>query len=237
MLLYFIRHGQPTYNPDALTPLGQRQAEAVGRRLALHGLDSIYASTHVRAWQTAVPASQILGLPIQPLDWAREDRAWYEFAMEDENGRRTWLQSCEAGMKLLTDPVTRALGDRWCENPAFPQSCRTGIRRIGEAADAWMLTLGYRHDGENHTWKAEHPSDQRVALFAHGGFGGVFLSWILDIPYPLFVSRTGYEHTGMTVIEFRERCGTLVPELLQYSGDGHLYAERLPTAYNGVRYI
>ena len=34
MLLYFIRHGDPCYDPDSLTPLGLRQAEAIGRRLA-----------------------------------------------------------------------------------------------------------------------------------------------------------------------------------------------------------
>ena len=34
MLLYVIRHGDPTYSPDALTPLGHRQAEAVEKRLA-----------------------------------------------------------------------------------------------------------------------------------------------------------------------------------------------------------
>ena len=26
MFLYYIRHGDPIYNPDSLTPLGQRQA-------------------------------------------------------------------------------------------------------------------------------------------------------------------------------------------------------------------
>ena len=29
MILYYVRHGDPTYNPDELTPLGHRQAEAV----------------------------------------------------------------------------------------------------------------------------------------------------------------------------------------------------------------
>ena len=31
MLLFFIRHGDPNYFPDQLTPLGHRQAEAVAR--------------------------------------------------------------------------------------------------------------------------------------------------------------------------------------------------------------
>lgn len=38
MLLFYVRHGDPIYNPDSLTPLGERQAEAVAKRLALHGV-------------------------------------------------------------------------------------------------------------------------------------------------------------------------------------------------------
>ena len=33
MLLFYIRHGDPIYNPDSLTPLGERQAEAVAQGL------------------------------------------------------------------------------------------------------------------------------------------------------------------------------------------------------------
>ena len=34
MLLFYLRHGDPIYSPDSLTALGERQAEALGRRLA-----------------------------------------------------------------------------------------------------------------------------------------------------------------------------------------------------------
>ena len=33
MLLFYIRHGDPVYDPDSLTPLGLKQAEAVAKRL------------------------------------------------------------------------------------------------------------------------------------------------------------------------------------------------------------
>lgn len=57
MLLFYIRHGDPTYNPDELTPLGKRQAEAAAKRLALYGIDRIFASTSNRAIQTAQPSA------------------------------------------------------------------------------------------------------------------------------------------------------------------------------------
>ena len=60
MLFFYVRHGDPIYDPDSLTPLGHRQAEAVAKRLALYGLDEIYASTSNRAVLTATPTSEIL---------------------------------------------------------------------------------------------------------------------------------------------------------------------------------
>ena len=60
MLFYYIRHGDPIYNPDSLTPLGIRQAEAVSKRLALYGLDRIYSSTSNRAIMTARPTCELL---------------------------------------------------------------------------------------------------------------------------------------------------------------------------------
>ena len=33
MIFFYVRHGDPIYNPDSLTPLGERQAEAVAKRL------------------------------------------------------------------------------------------------------------------------------------------------------------------------------------------------------------
>lgn len=48
MLFYFIRHGDPIYDPDSLTPLGHKQAEALAKRLCVYGLDEIYTSTSNR---------------------------------------------------------------------------------------------------------------------------------------------------------------------------------------------
>lgn len=53
MTLYYVRHGDPSYNPNQLMPLGERQAETVARRLAVYGIDWIYAFPSNRAWQTA----------------------------------------------------------------------------------------------------------------------------------------------------------------------------------------
>ena len=66
MIFYYVRHGDPIYDPDSLTPLGKRQAEAVAKRLSVYGLDEIYASTSNRAILTATPTAEILKKEIKP---------------------------------------------------------------------------------------------------------------------------------------------------------------------------
>ena len=51
MLLYIIRHGDPHYPTDSLTPRGVEQAEAVGKRLAASGIDKVFSSPMGRAKQ------------------------------------------------------------------------------------------------------------------------------------------------------------------------------------------
>ena len=112
MLLFYIRHGDPIYDPDSLTPLGLRQAEAVAKRLALYGIDELYASTSNRAILTAKPTSELLKKEIKLLDFCNERYVWDEFAIDDGNGCRWVFQKTKFRRKLLSAEVT-ALGDRW----------------------------------------------------------------------------------------------------------------------------
>jgi len=73
MLIFYVRHGDPIYDPDSLTPLGHRQAEAVAKRLALFGVDEVYSSTSVRAMQTAQPLCELLHKELKSLEFFHED--------------------------------------------------------------------------------------------------------------------------------------------------------------------
>ena len=76
------------------------------------------------------------------------------------------------------------------------------------------------------------PNEKRVALFAHQGFGISFLSSVLDIPYPEFSLHFDFSHSSMTVIEFKDVDGIVIPKVLTLSNDSHIYSENLPTKYN-----
>ena len=99
------------------------------------------------------------------------------------------------------------------------------------------MSLGYEHIREKNLYKAVQPNNDRVALFAHEGFGAAFLSCILDIPYPMFSVHFGLTHSSLTVIEFREMNDYVIPLVMTSGNDSHLYHEHLLTGYqNRIRY-
>ena len=238
MLLYYIRHGDPIYDPDSLTPLGQEQAKAVSKRLMLYGVDRIFASPSRRAVMTATPTAELLKKEITLCDWANESHAWEDFTVPTANGGRTWAFYDDEYLRLFRTPEILAMGERWHEHPAMADHRFSyGVRRVNEAVDAFFLSLGFRHEREKGRYEIVSKNRERVALFAHQGFGMCFFSSMMDIPYPLFSTRFDFGHSSMSVIDFRERDGYAYPTVLQLSNDSHLYREGILTGYqNTVRF-
>ncbi len=233
MLLFYIRHGDPIYNPDSLTPLGMRQAEAIAKRLALYGVDSVYASTSNRAIETSKPTCELLKKQPQLLDFCNEGHAWKEFAFPDKNGVTCWAFAQNDFVEQFVGNELYSFGEKWYDHPKFKEyRFKEGMERINSESDKFLSSLGYEHDRSRHMYNAKLPNDKRIALFAHQGFGVLFLSSILDIPYPQFCTHFDITHSGMTVIEFPVCEGYVVPKVLTLSNDSHIYKEGLPTNYN-----
>lgn len=238
MILYYVRHGDPIYNPDSLTPLGQRQAEAMGKRLSVLGVDRIFSSTSNRAYQTALPTAEMLKKEITQLDFCHENHAWDQLCVHTDEGHQTWAFCHRPTQLLFASEEIRALGDKWYTHPQIEKyHFEKGIERIQQGADEFFASLGYERVPGAHLYKAVRPNDERVALFAHEGFGLAFLSCVLDIPYPLFCLHFGIGHSGMSVIEFADAGdGYVIPKALMVSSDGHLYGNGLHTNYqNRIR--
>lgn len=239
MLFFYIRHGDPIYDPNSLTPLGERQAEALSKRLALYGIDKVYASTSNRAILTAKPTCDILKLQPELLDFANENHAWSEMTIERDDGKGvTWLFQHKEIMELFCSKEIRDLGDKWFNHPRFSEyNYEKGVNRVYDGVDNLFKTLGYEHERYTGRYKVIKPNEQRVALFAHQGFGLMFLSSLLDIPYPAFTTHFDLSHSSMTVIEFPETEGYCIPRILTMSSDSHIYKEGLPTKYNNYLYF
>ena len=231
MVLYYVRHGHPIYSPDKLTALGKRQAEAVGKRLAMLGVDRIFSSTSNRAIETALPLSEMTGVKIELVDFANELHMAKNFKVDNGTGKKQWVSDIPDIRRLLAKPQIKT-DFQWYEHPDFERySFQQGIERIQREADIFFENLGYKHIRENGYYEPISPTKERIAFFAHAEFGKMFMSFILDIPYPQMVNQFSMEYTGMTVLTFEEKFGYCIPNVQMYSGDGHIYKEGLPKDY------
>lgn len=238
MLLYYIRHADPVYDPDQLTPLGHLQAAAAAKRLARYEFDRVYSSSSNRAIQTARPFCELIKKEPVLLDWAHEEGIVQGTTFRYPDGRRNWYWCDPEYCKLFCKEEVRQLGRKWYTHPAFAHTrCGEALEQIQQHADAFMLELGYRHDLENNCYYPQRDWDGRVAFFAHEGFGAAFLSCIMDIPYPEFATRLRMTHSGITVIRFSALGEEVIPQIISYSNDSHLYAEGLPTTHRNRFYI
>ncbi len=239
MLFFYVRHGDPIYDPDSLTPLGERQAEAVAKRLALYGIDEIYASTSNRAKMTAMPTAEIVKKDITLLDFANESHAWEDFTIMAKNpDRKTFLFHSREAKEAFRSPECHTLREEWYKHPALEEGekYKKGIERVRRESDAFFESLGYRHLGGG-KYEVLRDNKSRVALFAHQGFGMAFLPTVIGIPYSEFATRFDLTHTSVTVIEFNNEDGFAYPRILTLSNDSHLYREGLPTKYNNSVYF
>ena len=241
MIFYYIRHGEPLGVPDySLTPLGREQAKALAKRLCLFGIDRVFASPTLRTMQTAQPICDLLGKEITPCDWADEGIVWNEFTVPHPKYEHTWAFYDPKYLEIFSSPEVRALGERWYEHPELAGlNFKAGVERVNAAVDEFFLSLGFRHDRENARYEVvgEHLNRDRVALFAHQGFGMSFFSSMLDIPYPMFCTHFDFSHSSMSVINFEPRGKYVYPHVLQTANDSHLYREGIITGYhNSIKF-
>src|SRR4051812_13387651 len=128
-LIYLVRHGETAWNREhrwqgrrdvPLTPLGEAQARAAGRRLAYMDTPAValYASPLARAWQTAVLIGKACKLQPIPLPEVQEEDggSWEAYtarvaAERDPEGFARW----QNGGTGWTDGETYAqMSERVC---------------------------------------------------------------------------------------------------------------------------
>jgi probable phosphoglycerate mutase len=186
MDIYFIRHGDSDYEHDSLTEMGHFQAEKTSEELVKIPFDMIFSSSMNRAIETAKHLTNKTNQKIISFDWAREDRTWLHMHDTDENGKDRWFFDVKKNQKLLSKLIGKK---EWYKSfkPSFEQL----LKEDGGEIDKWLLSLNILHrDGK---YEIIGKTPEKVAFFAHGGFGLVFYSYILDLDYPSVLSIYGQQ--------------------------------------------
>ncbi len=226
MRIYIIRHGDPDYANDTLTPRGEKEAVALVPYLEHEQIDTIYASPLGRAQRTAEYTATRLGIPIHTEQWTRELSA----RCVDPNNLVAW----DTHPHDVRNPIYLANPTRLEAASTIPQPwLNDTVAAIRSNSDAFLAQLGYERNGSS--YRVTAPNQKRIAVFCHGGFGPAWVGTLLDIPLPLMWTGFFMHTTSVTCILMEERIqGIATPRCLFYGALPHLYKEDLKPSQAGI---
>jgi broad specificity phosphatase PhoE len=185
--ILLVRHGQTDWNAQQrwqghldipLNETGQRQADALARRLRGWPIQAIYSSDLRRAAMTAVSIATPLALhPIFDPQWRERDLG--DFAgLTGEEIRLQYPDIWAQKQKGLLAPPN---GENW-----------RALRRRAVAAFEQVVA---RHAGE------------MVAVVSHGGLLANVVAHVLEIPADRYGRFRLSGNTGLSIIEITEEHG------------------------------
>ncbi|MEZ4667301.1 MAG: histidine phosphatase family protein [Anaerolineae bacterium] len=232
MRLHIIRHADPDYENDTLTPAGKQEAAALAKRLASYRLDSIFSSPMPRAHMTAQYTADLLKLPVIIEPWAIEVQGWsYDPIVEDGEAIPVWDIPGEI---LRANPAYFDL-ERWCYTPPLDsQRIRDDYAALSAAVDRLVARYGYQREGRR--YRITEHNQQQIALFCHNGTALAALAHLLCAPPPLIWCSFWHAPSAVTTILFEERGDEwAVPRAISVGDVSHLYEARLPVQPRGIR--
>ncbi len=213
MLLYIIRHGDPDYEHNTITPFGHKEAKALARWFEKHQIrfDAIYTSPLGRAKDTASYTCQKQNITSSVLDWTEESMDYMQPFTPDSAVSYRFSHN---GIEDYTD---------------FSTEDRMGsIEALIKGSDAFLKELGYERNGSHYT-VTDH-NDKRIAVFCHGGMGTAWTAHLLGLPPTLGFPSMFMTTTSLNVFEFRPygECKSYTrPRLLRFGDVSHLHEDEL----------
>jgi len=229
MRILLIRHGEPDYSGDSLTPKGRTEAELLSRRMEKYELRDIYVSPLGRARLTAEYTLKRMGREAETLDWLQEFRARVPdparggLGVAWDRPPREWTQYPESG-----DP------ERWADIPPYQG---TEVRRVWEetkaGVDALLARYGLRKDGP--VWRAEENSMDTIALFCHFGMTMAVMAYLTEMSPLVCWHRMMCLPSSVTELVTEERVKGEVCFRITRLGDiSHLEANGEPRSTHGL---
>lgn len=230
MRLYLIRHADPDYPNNTITPAGHLEAKALAERMREVGLDYIYTSPLGRAIDTMRYTAEALDMGWEVAEWTAElgdcrirTEQWGEFCVWDLPG------------EVIRARRPFATAENWhthemLSNPLYKET----FERVQRDSDAFFARHGY--ELEDGRYRIVRPNRHRIAVFCHGGFGLWWLAHLLELPLPLMWSGFFLPPSSVTTVLFDERSPQwAVPRCIGVGDVSHLYAAGLPVQPSGIK--
>lgn len=219
MKLLIIRHADPDYSIDSLTPTGWQEAALLADRLCKMEIDAFYLSPLGRARDTASLTLQRLGRTARVLPWLREFEAPVRKpGAEGESIPWDWLPADWTAEPRYFDRHA------WADTPVMAAGAvAEKYRQVTDGLDELLARHGYRRQGE--LYQALRPNTSTVALFCHFGVECVLLSRLLNVsPMVLWHGACAAPASVTSLVTEERRPGVAYFRMGAFGDTGHLYA-------------
>lgn len=227
MKLLIIRHGDPDYTVDSLTPAGWREAELLAERLEKTAITKIYCSPLGRAKDTASLTLQRKKMEATELEWLRE----FSPRMTDPDTGRERVAWDWLPQRWTQEPAYYDR-NRWCHTPAMEAvGVAEEYARVCKGLDELLAQHGYIREGE--FYRAARPNRDTVALFCHLGVACVLLSHLIGAsPMVLWHGLCPRSSSVTTVITEERREGIAAFRINAMGDTSHLYANGVEPSFS-----
>ena len=218
MKLLIVRHGDPDYSIDSLTPTGWVEAELLSHRLSKLDMKQFYVSPLGRAKDTAKTTLEKMGREAIVKPWLRE----FSCRM-----RKPWFDEDDCIWDWLPADWTAEPRffhkDHWFDVPVFQKAgVEAEYRWVCEGLDELLANHGYRR--KDNYYLAESPNEDTIVLFCHFGLECVLLSHLLGVSPMVLWHGTAAAPTSVTTLNTEERREGIANWRMASFGDiSHLY--------------
>ena len=229
MKILLIRHAEPDYSIDSLTPKGRKEAELLSRRLEkLPDVEAVCCSPLGRALDTASYTLKKTGWNCEVLPWLRE---FHGHAFDKEKGTRvpTW----DYPPRMWKAHPLFSTSD-WLKEPLYADGSVGQVwQETCEGLDGLLAAHGYTRNGP--IYQCEQGKRTTILLFCHFGVAMAMLSHLIDIPpLPLWQGFCMPPSSVTTLVTEERTKGEAVFRCVGLGDISHLYASDEPYSTAGL---
>ncbi|MGI6107111.1 MAG: histidine phosphatase family protein [Lachnospiraceae bacterium] len=234
MRLLLIRHADPDYSIDSLTPSGWKEAEALAEFSPKLHIDTCYVSPLGRARDTASLTLKKLGKTAETRDWLEEFPALVDVENSEHLKEAFSTQHMTADGKYAKRIVWDMYPSYYAAHPEYWDEKKwreTEVARMSDLVpvydrvvssfDGLLAEHGYERDGR--LYRAVRPSHETVALFCHFGVSCAMMSHLMNVsPFVLWHMLCLQPSSFTELITEERQDGRAVFRALQIGSVAHL---------------
>jgi probable phosphoglycerate mutase len=219
MKLLIIRHADPDYSIDSLTPTGWKEAELLSHRISKLDVKAFYTSPLGRAKDTASLSLQKMNREATVCPWLREfDRA---ISRPDADKRIIPWDWLPADWTAVPEHFDR---DLWHTTDIMQDGhVKEEYDWVTSELDKLLATHGYERNGNY--YNAINANNDTIVFFCHFGLECVLLSHLLNIsPMQLWHGTCAAPSSVTTLVTEERRKGVAYFRMSSFGDISHLYA-------------